>query len=413
MDVLLLGVDSHAKSFLRKHLEVQAAPKARLHSCALEDNVAPQNGHWDLIIVGGAVQSHPELTNLIKKDRVQGLKIILTERENLHSAFEFWGTKVYSYLLKPLHRELFQLLWQNAVERVELSKRVSRLRKQRDRQRAGVFEQQEVLKDLFISHLKMQELNQEKNSFLARTSHELLSPLTALHGYLEVVAHGKAGAVNELQSRVLNSSLESCQRLIRLAKSLTDLVALDQDLSMSFLHLESGDIQECLLRARSELNGRIEANGLLLTMETDPAVPRFQFDFDRMQQVFVNLMENAAKYTPAGGSIHVRCASYFWERRTVREMIYGEAERRRHSSPSGFNSVRITVADTGVGIPAEFLHDIFEEYSRAANGNGSPRGFGLGLAVTRRIVLAHQGKIWAESAPGQGSTFTVLIPLSE
>jgi len=413
MEVLLLGVDSHAKTFLRKHVEAQAASKAHLHSCALEDTGPLQSGQWDLIIVGDAVQSHPELANLIKKDRVPGLKIVLTERENLRSAFEFWGTKVYSYLLKPLGRELFQLLWQNAVERVELSRKVSRLRKQRDRQREGVFEQQEVLKDLFISHLKMQELNQEKTNFLARTSHELLSPLTALQGYLEVVAHGKAGAVNELQSRVLNSSLESCQRLIRLAKSLTDLVALDQDQSLTFLHLESGDIQECLLRARSELDGRIEAKGLLLTMETDSTIPRFKFDFDRMQQVFVNLMENACKYTSAGGSIHVRCAPYFWERRTVRELIHGGAERRRHSSPSGFNSVRVTVADTGIGIPAEFLHDIFEEYSRAANGNGSPRGFGLGLAVTRRIALAHQGKIWAESAPGQGSIFTVLIPLSE
>jgi len=95
-------------------------------------------------------------------------------------------------------------------------------------------------------------------------------------------------------------------------------------------------------------------------------------------------------------------------------MIYGSHERRGKVLPIGVNSVRITVEDTGVGIPAEFLQDIFEEYSRIPNnGSGNSRGFGLGLAVARRIALAHEGKIWAESKPGSGSSFTVLIPISQ
>jgi len=131
-----------------------------------------------------------------------------------------------------------------------------------------------------------------------------------------------------------------------------------------------------------------------------------------MGQVVTNLVENAIKFTPAGGAIRVRCDPHFWDRRSVHELIRGAMkERRSGAHPPNANSIQILVEDTGVGIPGEFLNDIFDEYSRAPNGNGS-RGLGLGLAVVRQIVAAHEGKIWAESRVGEGSAFTVLIPIS-
>ena len=219
--------------------------------------------------------------------------------------------------------------------------------------------------------------------------------------------------MNKLQSDVLNSSLDLCRRLQRLTISLTDIVALDR--GSSTLHLDVSDINECLIRSVSELRELFEEKRLHLQVETDPAIPLFKFDRDRMSQVFVNLLENALKFTPTGGTIQVRTSAHFWERRTVREMVYTPQERRGYvpNVPNGnYNSIRISVEDTGPGIPAEFLQEIFEEYSRVANGNGSPRGFGLGLAIARRVALAHQGKIWAENKPEQGSRFTVLIPIT-
>ena len=141
------------------------------------------------------------------------------------------------------------------------------------------------------AHLKLQELDQEKISFLARTSHELRTPLTALQGYLKLLTHGKAGVVNELQSDLLIRSLDSCRRLLGLANSLMDLSALNG--SRTRLQLESGDIQECVSRAALELRQAIEAKGLELKIDNDGGIPKFRFDFDRMHQVVVNLLENA------------------------------------------------------------------------------------------------------------------------
>jgi len=375
----------------------------------VEEAVELRSGHWDVVIIDSKLKSHRRLSEMVKRDRFVGLKIVLTEISDLHSTIEFWGTRVYSYFLKPINRELFQLLWQRVLAQIELRQKVSRLSKQQKKQRAGVLEQQEVVKSLFTTHLKLQELNQEKTNFLARTSHELLTPLTALQGYLQLLGNGKTGQVNELQSRVVKSSLESCERLLRLARSLTDLAALDQ--SVTNLQVETRQIQECLSRSIAELSGQIKAKKLALHVDVDEQIPPFRFDFDRMQQVFVNLLGNAVKFTPEGGTIRVLCRPHFWDRKTVREIVQVSQEMRGENHPNGVNSVRVVVEDTGIGIPAEFLHDVFEEYSRVTTDNGTPRGFGLGLAVARRVVLAHQGKIWAESTPGRGSSFTVLFPI--
>ena len=165
-----------------------------------------------------------------------------------------------------------------------------------------------------------------------------------------------------------------------------------------------------LRRAAEELHSAAAAKSLELIIDCAASLPLLRFDFDRMQQVFVNLLENAVKFTPEGGKINVRCGPYFWERRTVRGVLYTHRDRRNGNPPTPFNSTRVVVEDTGVGIAPEFLPEIFQEYCRGANSNGSGKGFGLGLAVARQIVTVHEGKIWAESEPGSGSRFTVLVP---
>ncbi len=410
MDALLLGLDGASKRFLREHLGANSGAKVRFVSHPLEKDQVPATLRWDVILLDRRTRDYPCLANAIKKNQLEGLKIVLTEKEDLRASIHFWGTAVYSYLLKPVDRDLLRLIWQNALERIQLRKKLSRLNHQREQDRTALSGHQETLQDLFVAHLEMQELIQKKTDFLARTAHELGTPLTAVQGYLELLANGKTGPVNELQLQLLKRSLDSCRRLSRLAGSLMDLSALDG--AKAHLQLEPGDIQQNLSRAAAELGQAIKEKGLDLQINYVPGIPAFRFDRDRMHQVFVNLLGNACKFTSAGGSIRIHCAPHFWERRTIREMIYAPQDRRGSTAPADCNSVRVDVKDTGVGISSESLVDIFEPYSREMNGNGSYKGFGLGLAVTRQIVLAHLGKVWAESKPTQGSTFTVLIPTS-
>ena len=417
MDILLLGVDPPVKRFLGEHMILANPSKASLHSPSLEGEDVPRQGRWDLIVIDQKVKLHKKLVEAIKTEKIKGLKIVLAETENLHSEIEFWGTGIYSYFLKPIHPLLFQHVWQNALERIQLGRKLSDLQKQKKKKklcldemcpRPTMAEHQGFFEDLLRAHLKLQELEQEKTHFLARATHDLRTPLTALQGYLSLMASEKAGSVSALQSQLLNGSLHSCARLLRLAQSLMDLSALGG--SRTQLQLETGNMQECLQRATDELRAAAEIKRLQLNLDVDTNLPALRFDFFRMQQVFVNLLDNAVKFTPEGGKISVRSSPHFWERRTMREILETSRDRRGESRGATFNSVRIAVEDTGPGIPPEDLPEIFQEYRRGTNGNSSIKGFGLGLAVARQIVAAHEGAIWAECEPPSGSRFTVLIP---
>jgi signal transduction histidine kinase len=156
-------------------------------------------------------------------------------------------------------------------------------------------------------------------------------------------------------------------------------------------------------------NLRIEAH-------LDPEIPRFKFDRDRINQVLLNLLENAIKYTPAGGSVVLSAYPYFWERRLRAGRKVRSLSRRRPSqatqSDRGTNALYVEVRDTGVGISKEDQRQIFEEFSQASSTRMVKSGLGLGLSIARHIIEAHRGKIWVESEPPQGSNFFFLLPLN-
>ncbi|MBI4459449.1 MAG: HAMP domain-containing histidine kinase [Acidobacteria bacterium] len=416
MDVLLLGAEQPVTKFLREHITAATPSRVSFSAFSAEDAAIPKSGRWDLIVIDRKVKANAGVAEAILTDRLEGIKIVLTEKGHLRSATEFWGTGIYSYLLKPINRQLFQLVWQNVRERIHLGRKLSRLQTQRQRDRAEASEHQEILKDLFTAHLRMQELEQEKTKFLAQTAHELRTPLTALKGYLSLLSNDKVGPVNPLQLELVNCSLHTCQRLLRLTHSLADLSALTGQRNQ--LQFQESKIEESIQRAVAELQPAAEAKGLQFSLDCAVDLPLVRFDLDRMQQVFVNLLDNAVKYTPAGGRVAVRCGLYFWDRRMVRETVHARGDLRRQDSPPPFNSVQVVVEDSGIGISPEVLPQIFQEYCRGTNGNGKGngngntggKGFGLGLAVARQIVAAHEGRIWAESELGVGSRFAVLLP---
>ena len=139
----------------------------------------------------------------------------------------------------------------------------------------------------------------------------------------------------------------------------------------------------------------------------DPSIATFRFDYQKVQQVAANLLDNALKHTPNGGTVMLRAAPHFWERR-VAAMAPVE-ERRRFRLPRP-NSVEVSVKDSGAGIPAEHHQEIFEDFVRVDRNTS---GMGLGLAIAKRLIQAHRGKIWVESDPAGGSRFSFLLPMDQ
>jgi signal transduction histidine kinase len=170
------------------------------------------------------------------------------------------------------------------------------------------------------------------------------------------------------------------------------------------LHLRENDLRDCLAELTTRWSEAFQRKKVRLDVSLDAALPIFKFDYQKVQQTVANLLDNALKHTPAGGSVTLRAEPHFWERRSSQDIP--KQDRRRDRSPMG-NAVRIAVTDTGPGIASEHHQEIFEDFVRV---DRSSSGMGLGLAIAKRLVQAHRGKIWVDSEPRRGCTFTFLLP---
>jgi signal transduction histidine kinase len=130
-----------------------------------------------------------------------------------------------------------------------------------------------------------------------------------------------------------------------------------------------------------------------------------------LQRVISNLLENASKFTPAGGTVWLHAEPYMWERRNTSNSAV-PSERRRQNNPLP-NSVKVSVSDTGPGIPAEYHIEVFDDFFRLPQNEAQTEGMGLGLAIARRLVSAMGGKIWVESELGAGAKFSFILPLKQ
>ena len=219
-------------------------------------------------------------------------------------------------------------------------------------------------------------LERLQQDFVAMVGHDLRSPLTSLRGNAQLLKRRRA-----YDERAVDAILAQADWINRLVGDLADVVRLEA--GGLELRLEAVDLAalagEFVARARAEAPGR----AVRLEAPADPIVGRF--DRDRLGQVLQNLLGNALKYSPDGGEVVVRA-----------EIVGDEA--------------RLSVADQGVGVPPEEVPRLFDRFYRAATAGSAP-GLGLGLYIARMLVEAHGGRIWAESAPGRGSVFSVALAL--
>jgi two-component system, OmpR family, sensor histidine kinase TorS len=241
---------------------------------------------------------------------------------------------------------------------------------------------------------------------LASAAHDLKTPLAILNGYVELLQSEKLGGLNDRQREVLGDMSSSGQRLQHFIQDFLSYSALETgEVRMRF---EMGDINACLSEVCRLWSHPFQEKGLALYFLANDKLTEFAFDSAKVQRVVSNLLENASKFTPASGTVWLHAEPYMWERRSVDQSGL-PAERRRQPS-SQPNSVKVSVADTGPGIPPEYHMEVFDDFFRLPQ-NEHQAGMGLGLAIARRLVTTMYGKIWVESDPGAGCKFSFILPL--
>lgn len=264
-------------------------------------------------------------------------------------------------------------------------------------------EREITYRNLLAAYLRLQEANRQKTVFLASAAHELKTPLAVMKGYYDLLLSGSLGKMNDRQAEIVGESKESCDRLVRLVSMFLNYSALES--GKLILQLRENDLRDCIREITGRWQDAFQRANVRLDVQIHPDLPLFKFDYQKVQQCVVNLLDNALKHTPAGGCITLAAQPHFWERRAA---AVAPSQDRRRGGLQRSNSVLICVTDTGAGIAPEFHQEIFEEFVRV---DPSSSGMGLGLAITKRLIQAHRGKVWVDSEVGRGSSFSLVLPL--
>lgn len=257
--------------------------------------------------------------------------------------------------------------------------------------------------DLQQRYNELQERFHRTNNALASAAHDLKTPLSILNGYTELLRSQKLGPLNDRQRQVLQDMRDSGKRLHDFIQDFLTYSALEIDgVRMKF---EKGDLNECLSGVCRLWSNRFQEKGIALYFLANDKLPIFPFDAPKLERIISNLLENAYKFTPPSGTVWLHAEPHMWERRAAAQPSTSERRRQNLSHP---NSVKISVADTGPGIPAEYHVEVFDDFFRLPDNE--KEGTGLGLAIARRLVQGMGGKIWVESEHGAGTKFSFLIP---
>jgi len=247
-------------------------------------------------------------------------------------------------------------------------------------------ELQRALAELSRKGRQLEVASEHKSHFLANMSHELRTPLNAIIGFSQVLRQRLFGPINEKQEEYLDDILSSGHHLLSLINDVLDLSKVEA--GQVELEVASFSLREALERGVVMVREPATKHGVRLSLELAPGIDLIEGDERRLRQVVFNLLSNAVKFTPEGGQVVVATAS------------------RDHE-------VLISVTDTGPGIPLDDHERIFEEFQQTDVGVQQREGTGLGLALSKRLVELHGGRIWVESEPGQGSCFVFTVPIKE
>ena len=262
----------------------------------------------------------------------------------------------------------------------------------------------EILQSLIQANLKLQEYDQDRTNFLARAVHDFRAPLTALSGYCGLLLEEQLGPLELQQKEVLIRMGHSAKRLSRMASAMFQLSV--GRVRETKLDLQPGDLQACVEQALHEVLPLASQKGIDMLFDWVTPSATLRFESSQMEQVFINLLENACKFTPKCGLVEISGHPWYWDRKS-----HQNAPVPVSSGPgaASANAFRVDVRDSGPRVPAAYLESIFEEYATYSGGRDRAGG-GLGLAICKSIVGGHQGRIWAENS-AEGTVFSLLLPM--
>jgi len=238
-----------------------------------------------------------------------------------------------------------------------------------------------------VTNLK--ELDRLRSDFMSAVTHDLRNPLSSIKGILQLLHRRFAPLVDDESSRMLRVAESETDRLVRLANEMLDVARIEAGkLQLSLARVE---LDQQIAEVVRSVEWEVQQRGLHLTTDIAGDLPPVHADADRLARVIYNLLDNALKFTPRGGSVRIsacRC-------------------------PSDRPLAQVSISDTGPGIPAERLSDIFDRFMQVGDELlHKARGAGLGLPICRDLIAAHGGSLWVESKPGAGTTFHFTVPLA-
>ncbi|MFA6957075.1 MAG: ATP-binding protein [Thermoanaerobaculia bacterium] len=252
---------------------------------------------------------------------------------------------------------------------------------------------QERTSELRETNLRLLAADRSKNQFLANMSHELRTPLNSIVGFADVLQEKAQGLISEQRHGFVRNIRTAGAHLLTLINDILDLSKIEA--GKMELHIEEFDVQHALDALERVMHSYAAQQGVKLEIDVEPGMPRLRLDEARLRQILFNLVSNAVKFSHRGGAVTIRVS-----------------RRSGVESKLKSDSIRIDVIDRGIGMEESELRKIFEEFYQTEDGRRAQRGgTGLGLSLTRNFVELHHGSIDVQSRPGEGSTFTVHLPL--
>lgn len=255
--------------------------------------------------------------------------------------------------------------------------------------------------------IEKRRLQQEKEDFILMLSHDMKNPLTAAIGSIDIIREGCLGTVNEEQAEYLQSAIDSCKEVVVMIDNLLDIRKFEAGKIQMAIH--SYNANELINKITGQFARAARHDSIELAVDLASGDSEIEVDKISFTRVLGNLLGNALKFTPEGGKIIVSC------RRVTGDEAGLLKIPNYATSPSGLLRrdcfVRLSVTDTGNGIPPEELNQIFDRYTQFSRQTGRERGgAGLGLAYCKLAIESFHGTIWAECETGKGSKFIILLP---
>jgi diguanylate cyclase (GGDEF)-like protein/PAS domain S-box-containing protein len=256
--------------------------------------------------------------------------------------------------------------------------------------------------ELEKANRELERSNKLKSQFIATMSHELRTPLNSILGFSELLLDEVFGNLTEKQKRYVNNIYNSGNHLLQLINNILDLAKIES--GKMELHYETFSLKQALVEVENILKPLIHKKNQRLTVSVEEKLSVINADRTKFKQILYNLLSNAIKFTGEGGSISITAD-------LIEKENYNLISTKKCCKN---NYLKISITDTGIGIKKDYQEKIFLEFEQLDSSYSRKyEGTGLGLALTKKLVELHGGKIFVDSEEGKGSTFTVLLPIVE